>query len=61
MEHANADRMLSEAELETVNGGHAISASLDRFVASNAGSDDDMSNALAAVVESLRRQPKRRG
>jgi hypothetical protein len=56
MEHSKADRALSEVEFETVSGGHAISASLERFAASNAGSDETF-NALTAYAASLRRQP----
>lgn len=56
MEHSNADRMLSEAELENVTGGHAFSASLERFAAANAG-NDDATNAFAAFAASLKLQP----
>ena len=59
MERSNADRMLSEAELETVSGSTAIDASLQRFAAANAGSDD-ANSALAGYAALLKRQPIRR-
>ena len=55
MERSNQDRMLSEAELENVTGGHAISASLERFVSGQQGAS--VLTALSAVSASMNRHP----
>ena len=56
MQYAQAERMLSEADLNTVSGGHTISATLERFAAANA-EPDDANNALVALVTSVKAPP----
>ena len=57
MAHLNADRMLSDAEIETVSGGSSfLDKLLRQFAEANAGSDD-AATALATLGASIKANP----